>query len=225
MAGITKRSKEINKKIEEGKVYSLKEAIKVLKDMPHPKFNESIELAIDLDVDPKKPEHMVRGTVIFPHGTGKTKRVAVFCKGEQEQIARDAGAEIVGGQELIDKVAKGFMDFDCAIATPDIMRDLARLGKILGPRGLMPSPKAGTLTKDVGQAVKEVKAGKTEFKMDKQSGIRLSCGKISFTEDQLYENLRVIIDAIDQARPTTAKGKFIIKMTLSSTMGPGLLIG
>lgn len=220
----TKRFKEIDKAVDKTKVYYLKDAIKILKELPHPKFDETVELCVDLDIDSKKTEIMVRGTVILPHGTGKTKRVAVFCKGEQEQIARNAGADIVGGEDLIEKVAQGNIDFDSAIATPDIMKSLSRLGKVLGPRGLMPSPKTGTLTNDVAQAIKEVKKGKIEFKMDKQSGIRVGCGKISFSQDNLEENFRAVIDAILQVRPPAVKGKYIKKISVSSTMGPGLTV-
>lgn len=220
----SKRLKEIEKIVDKSKVYSVKDAIKILKEVPHPKFDETLELSVDLDVDPKKTELMVRGTVILPHGTGRTKKVAVFCKGEQEQMARNAGADIVGGDDLIEKVVQGYMDFDCVIATPDIMKNLSRLGKVLGPRGLMPSPKTGTLTNDVAQAIKEVKKGKIEFKMDKQGGIRVGCGKISFSPEQLEDNVKVLTEAITQSRPASAKGKFIKRISMSSTMGPGLTI-
>ena len=165
---------------------------------------------------------MVRGTVILPHGTGKKVRVAVFCKGEHERIARDAKAEFVGGQELIDRVTGGFLDFDCVIATPDMMKDLSKLGKILGPRGLMPSPKTGTVTTDIARAIEEVRKGKVEFRVDKQRGLHLSVGKISFPEDAIAENASIVINAINDAKPNTVKGKFVNSLFISSTMNPGL---
>ncbi len=217
----SKRYKEAAKLIEEKKVYNLKEAVSLLKKMPLPKFDSSVDLHFHLNIDPKKPEEMVRGTVVLPHGLGKVVRVAVFCKGEAEKQAKEAGAEIVGGEDLINKVAAGFMDFDCAIATPDIMKDLSRLGKVLGPRGLMPSPKTGTLTTDVAKAVQEVKKGKVEFKADKQCGIHLSVGKLSFEENKIVENASKVIEAISAARPATVKGVFIKSISLSSSMSPG----
>lgn len=218
----SKRYKVSQKQTEETKSYSLKEAISLLKKMLPPKFDGSMDLHFYLNTDPKKSDQMVRGTVILPHGTGKKVRVAVFCKGEYERIAKDAQADYVGSNELIDKIASGFLDFDCIIATPDMMRDLSKLGKVLGPRGLMPSPKTGTVTTDIAKAVDEVKKGKVEFRMDKQSGIHLSVGRLSFSEDKLYENALRIIDAANEAKPASVKGKFIKSLFISSTMNPGL---
>ena len=207
---------------DEDKQYALKEAIGVLKKMPPPKFDSSVELHFKLNVDPKKADQMVRGTVGLPHGTGKKVRVAVFCKGEHERIAREAQADIVGGLELIEKVTGGFLDFDCAIATPDMMKDLSRLGKILGPRGLMPSPKTGTVTNDIAKAIEDVKKGKVEFRVDKQGGMHLAVGKVSFAEDKILENATKVIDAITEAKPASVKGKFVDSLYISATMCPGL---
>ncbi len=218
----SKRYKESEKLCDEAKAYTLKEAIALLKKMPPAKFDGSIDLHFFLNIDPKKSEQMVRGTVVLPYGTGKKVRVAVFCKGEHEKVARDAQADYVGSSDLIDKVAGGFLDFDCAIATPEMMKDLSKLGKILGPRGLMPSPKTGTVTVDIARAIDEVKKGKVEFRMDKQSGMHLSVGKFSFSEDKLSENALRVIDAVNEARPASVKGKFIKSLFISSTMNPGL---
>lgn len=218
----SKRHRESEKLLDRTKVYSLKEAVSTLKKMPQPKFDGTMDLHFFLNIDPKKSDQMVRGTVILPHGTGKSVRVAVFCKGEYERISLDAHADYVGGSELIDKVAGGFLDFDCAIATPDMMKDLSKLGKILGPRGLMPSPKTGTVTTDIVKAIEDIKKGKVEFRADKQGGIHLSVGKISFSEDKIYENASSVIDALNEARPHSVKGKFIKSLFISSTMNPGL---
>lgn len=221
------RSKRYNaseKQIDRAKTYQLKEAIAILKKMPLPKFDGSMDLHFLLNVDPKKSDQMVRGTVVLPAGTGKKVRVAVFCKGEHERLARDAQADYLGGNELIDKVAAGFLDFDCAIATPEMMKDLSKLGKILGPRGLMPSPKTGTVTNDIVKAIEDVRKGKIEFRVDKQCGMHLSIGKISFSEDKLYENYSVIIEALNEAKPASIKGKFIKSLFISSSMNPGLRI-
>ncbi|MFC1805265.1 50S ribosomal protein L1 [Candidatus Omnitrophota bacterium] len=221
----SKRSKryiEAQKQVEPDKIYPLKEAISTLKKMPQPKFDNSVELHFYLNVDPKKSDQMVRGTVVLPHGTGKKVRVAVFCKGEHEKAAREAEADHVGGSDLIEKVSKGFMDFDCAIATPDMMKELSRLGKVLGPRGLMPSPKTGTVTNDIAKAIEDVKRGKVEFRVDKQKGIHLSVGKIAFGEDKLYENASRVIDALQEAKPATVKGKFVRSSYIAATMSPGL---
>lgn len=221
----SKRYKESKKQVTQVQEYQLKEAISLLRKMSPPKFDASVDLHFNLSVDPKKSDQMVRGTVLLPHGTGKKIRVAVFCKGESERLALDAGADYIGSNDLIDKVTGGFLDFDCAIATPEMMKDLARLGKILGPRGLMPSPKTGTVTNDIVKAVQDVKKGKVEFRVDKQGGVHLSVGKTSFDEDKLYVNAARVIEALNEARPASVKGKFVKTLFISSTMNPGLRIG
>lgn len=218
----SKRVKSFENLVDKSKKYSLKEAISILKKAPKTKFDESVDLAIKLDIDPKQSDQMVRGTIVLPHGTGKTKRVAVFCKGEAQHRAKEAGADQVGAEDLIEKVSKGFMDFDVAVATPEMMRELSKLGKILGPRGLMPNPKAGTVTEDVAKAVKEVKGGKIEFKMDKISNINIAVGKISFDENAIYDNAFILIEAVQHARPATLKGNYIRSIAISTTMGPGV---
>ncbi|MBU3958454.1 MAG: 50S ribosomal protein L1 [Candidatus Omnitrophica bacterium] len=218
----SKRYKESSKEIDAAKTYQLKEAISILKKMSMPHFDTSVDLHFRLNVDPKKSDQMVRGTVLLPHGTGKKIKVAVFCKGEQEQVAKGANADYVGSDDLISKVAGGFLDFDCAIATPEMMRDLSRLGKILGPRGLMPSPKTGTVTTDIAKAIEDVRKGKVEFRVDKQSGIHMSIGKISFDENKLYENAFSVIEALNEVRPASIKGKFVMSLFIASTMNPAL---
>lgn len=218
----SKRYKESSKQIDKTKTYSLKEAIALLKKTAPPKFDGSMDLHFSLSIDPKKSDQMVRGTVVLPHGTGKKIRVAVFCKGEHERIAREAQADFVGSNDLIDKVSGGFLDFDCAIATPEMMKDLSRLGKILGPRGLMPSPKIGTVTTDLTKAIQDVRKGKVEFRVDKQGGVHLCVGKVSFDENKLYENASRVIDALNEAKPASVKGKFVKSLFISSTMNPGL---
>jgi len=220
----SKRYKEALKQVEADKVYQLKEAIALLKKLPKPKFDSSVDLHFNLSVDTKKSDQMVRGTVVLPHGTGKKIRVAVFCKGEHERQAREAKADFVGGMELIDKVAAGFLDFDCSIATPDMMKDLSKLGKVLGPRGLMPSPKTGTVTNDIVKAIEDVRKGKVEFRVDKQGGIHLSVGKISFSEEQLNDNASKVIEAINEAKPASVKGRFIKSSSITVSMNPGLRI-
>ncbi|HAJ57397.1 MAG TPA: 50S ribosomal protein L1 [Candidatus Omnitrophica bacterium] len=220
----SKRYRESVKAVDKSKTYGLKEAISILKASPKTKFDESLELAFNLGIDTKKSDHMVRGTVILPHGTGKKIRVAVFCRGEAEKQAFDSGADFVGAQELIDKVAGGWMDFDCVVATPDMMKDLSKLGKVLGPRGLMPSPKTGTVTQNVAQAVKDLKAGKVEFKADKQGGVHVGVGKLSFGEEHLFENATILIESLKGTRPASLKGDFIKSIYISSSMGPGLKV-
>jgi large subunit ribosomal protein L1 len=218
----SKRYKESVKQVEQDKLYQLKEAIILLKKLPKPKFDGSVDLHFNLSVDTKKSDQMVRGTVVLPHGTGKKVRVAVFCKGEHERQAREAKADYVGGTELIDKVGAGFLDFDCAIATPEMMKDLSKLGKVLGPRGLMPSPKTGTVTNDISKAIEDVRKGKVEFRVDKQGGMHLSVGKISFSEEQLNDNASKVIEAVNESRPASVKGKFVKGLSIAASMNPGL---
>lgn len=220
----SKRYKESEKQVEKIKNYQLKDAIAALKKMNPPKFDGSVDLHFNLNIDSKKSDQMVRGTVVLPHGTGKKVRVAVFCKGEHEKIAREANADYVGEKELIDKVAAGFLDFDCAIATPEMMKDLSKLGKVLGPRGLMPSPKTGTVTNDIQKAIDDVRKGKVEFRVDKQGGIHLSVGKVSFDEGKLYDNASKVVEAINESKPASVKGRFISSFSIASSMNPGLNI-
>lgn len=220
----SKRFEAGAKLVDSSKTYLLKDAIAVLKSVPKTKFDESLEVSFHLCVDTKKSDHMVRGTVVLPHGTGKKIRVAAFCKGDAEKQAKEAGADYIGAQELIDKVAGGWMDFDSVVATPDMMRDLSKLGKVLGPKGLMPSPKTGTVTPNVGQAIRDLKAGKVEFKVDKQGGIHVAVGKLSFNDGQLYENALALIETVKNAKPASVKGEFVRSIALSTTMGPGLQV-
>jgi len=222
MKSHSKRFRESLKQVDKEKLYTLKEAIAALKKMSPVKFDSSVDLHFHLMVDIKKSDQMVRGTVILPHGTGKKVRVAVFCKGEHDRQARTAGADYVGGTELIDKVAGGFLDFDCAIATPEMMKDLSKLGKVLGPRGLMPSPKTGTVTNDILKAIEDVKKGKVEFRVDKQAGVHLAIGKLSFSEEKLYDNAFRVMEALSDAKPSSVKGKFIRSLSIASSMSPGL---
>lgn len=222
---LTKRAKAVQPMVDKNKTYGLKEAIAILKKAPKLKFDETVDIAIKLNVDPKQGQSAsIRGTVSLPHGTGKTVKVVVFCKGEEEKKAKAAGADYVGAEELIAKVQGGWADFDVAIATPDMMRDMAKLGKVLGPRGLMPNPKSGTVTNDTARAVKEVKAGKIEFKMDKQAGIHAPLGKLSFTESALYENAVALIDAIMTTTPQggSPTAGHVKTLFISTTMGPGI---
>lgn len=220
MVYVSKRKKEFEKVADRNKVVSLDEAMAAIDKFPKVKFDETVELHFHLNIDLKATEQSVRGTVVLPHGTGKTVRIAVFCKGEQAQKARDLGVECVGGDDLIDKVSKGFMDFDCVVATPDMMKDLSKLGRVLGPRGLMPSPKAGTVTMDVAKAIQDVRAGKVEFKSDKQGGIHVGIGKRSFAKDKLVANAQHLIEAIDHAKPAAVKGSFIKSLFVATSMGP-----
>ena len=224
MTKLSKRMKQTEGLIDREAAYPLEEIMVHLAKFPKTKFNETVELHFHLNIDAKSSDQSVRGTVALPHGTGKTVRIAVFCKGDSVQKAKDLGADYVGAEDLIDKISKGFLDFDCVIAAPDMMRDLSKLGKILGPRGLMPSPKAGTVTTDIERAIKEVKAGKIEFKSDKQSGIHVGIGKRSFTKEQLQQNAQNVIDAVNQSKPVTVKGNLVKSIFVSTTMGPGLKV-
>lgn len=224
MVYVTKRTKELKKIVDSEKVYTLDEALDQIGKFPKAKFDETVELHLHLGINPKSSDQMVRGTVALPNGTGKSVRIACFCKGEAEKIAKDAGADFVGAEELIEKVSKGFLDFDVVVATPDMMREISKLGRVLGPRGLMPTPKAGTVTPDVAKAITEVKAGKIEFKADKQAGVHVGFGKRSFNKQQLLENVNEEIHAINAARPKSLKGNYIKKASLSTTMGAGIKV-
>src|SRR5689334_22996532 len=202
--------------------YSIEEAVPLVQKVKFAKFDETVELSLRLGVDPKHADQMVRGTVVLPHGLGKSKRVLAIAGGEKQKEAQAAGADVVGGEELVEKIQGGFMDFDAVVATPDMMRAVGRLGKVLGPRGLMPNPKTGTVTTDVAKAVAEVKAGKVEFRTDKTALIHVPVGKISFTADKLVENATTVISSVLKAKPAAAKGKYVKGVYLSSTMGPGV---
>jgi large subunit ribosomal protein L1 len=211
-------------KIEQGKQYSLEEAVKKVKESAFVKFDETVDLALNLGVDPKKSEQMVRGTVVLPYGTGKSVRVLVFAKGEKEKEARDAGADFAGAEDMVEKITKGWLDFDKVVATPDVMGVVGKLGKILGPRGLMPNPKLGTVTFDVGKAVKEIKAGKVEYRAEKAGVVHVPIGKVSFDPKKLVDNARVIIESVIKAKPATSKGKYLKRIHISSTMGPSVKV-
>lgn len=224
MLKVSKRVKESYAAVDRKATYSLEEAIETIEKFAKVKFDESVEIHFLLDINPKSSDQIVRGTVVLPNGTGKKIRVAAFCKGELESVAKEAGADVVGADDLVEKISKGFLDFDVVVASPDMMKDISKLGKVLGPRGLMPSPKAGTVTTDIAKAVKDVKAGKIEFKSDKQAGIHVAIGKRSFTKDQLVENAKCLIDAINHAKPATVKHTLIKKTSLATSMGLGLRI-
>jgi large subunit ribosomal protein L1 len=224
MAKRGKRLQEAMKLIEPGKYYTPEEAIALVKKCATAKFNETVEVAMKLGVDPRHADQQVRGTVVLPHGTGREVRVLVFAKGEKAQEARDAGADFVGDEDLAAKIQGGWTDFDVAIATPDMMGVVGKLGRILGPRGLMPNPKTGTVTFDVAKAVHDSKAGKVEFRVNKEAGMHVPIGKVSFTDEQLMENLKTLMDAIIKAKPAAARGTYLRKLSLSSTMGPGLRV-
>ncbi len=217
----SKRYKKALTLVDSQKVYALKDAVQVIAKFPKAKFNESVELAFRLGVDPKQSDQMVRGTVPLPHGSGKTVRVVVFAKpGNAADAAKSAGAEFVGYDELIKKCQEGWSDFDVAVATPEAMGEVRKLGKVLGPRGLMPNPKTGTVTDDTAKAVKEVKAGRVEFKIDKAGNIHVAVGKASFTPQQLAENAHAVIDAVQKAKPSSVRGVYLVSCTLSATMSP-----
>jgi large subunit ribosomal protein L1 len=204
--------------------YPLTEAMPVLKKSAFAKFDETVEVAVRLGVDPKHADQMVRGTVVLPHGLGKTKRVIVIASGENVRLAREAGADEVGGDDIVQKIQGGWLDFEAVIATPDMMRSVGKLGKVLGPRGLMPNPKTGTVTMDVARAVQEVKAGKVEFRVDKTGIIHCAIGKVSFDSTKLAENAQALISSVVKAKPATAKGRYVKSIVISSTMGPGIPI-
>lgn len=211
-------------KIDRNKKYSLEEGIAKIKEISFAKFDETVELTVWLGVDPRKADQLVRGTVVLPHGLGKTKRVLVITQGEKVKEAEEAGADFVGGEDVVDRIKGGWLDFDAVIATPDVMRMVGQLGKILGPRGLMPNPKTGTVTFDVKTAVQETKAGKVEYRVDKTGVIHVPIGKVSFETDKLHENARVLLEAIARAKPATAKGRYMKRVWLSATMTPSVTV-
>lgn len=220
-----KKFEEAAKALDRAKLYASAEAVSLVKQLARRKFDETVDLAIRLGVDPRKADQMVRGTVALPHGTGKSVRVAVFAAGEAAEEARQAGADVIGAQDLAQRIEKeGFLDFDAAVATPDLMPVVGKLGRVLGPRGLMPNPKAGTVTTDVGKAVREIKAGKLEYRVDKGGNIHVPIGKVSFDEQALLANYHAVLDEVLRAKPAAAKGKYIRGITISSTMGPGIKI-
>lgn len=220
----SKRTREIAKGLDALKAYSVKEAIDILKNCPVVKFDQSVDVSLKIGVDPRRSDQHVRGTVSLPNGTGKTLRIIVFARGDKVKEALAAGADHAGNDELFEKVNAGWTDFDAVIATPDMMRDVGKLGKVLGPRGMMPTPKTGTVTTDVTKAVQELKAGKIEFKLDRHGVINVAVGKLSFAADLLVENIQAFLIAVQRAKPATAKGHYLKLMHLSSTMGPGLKI-
>jgi large subunit ribosomal protein L1 len=224
MAKHSKRFTSVSKKVDADKQYTLEDAVNLVKTNATAKFDESVDIAIRLGVDPRKADQLVRGTVSLPHGIGKTVRVLVVARDAKQQEARDAGADVVGFEDVLDRIKGGWTDVDVVIATPDVMGELGKLGKILGPRGLMPNPKSGTVTMDVGTAVQEVKAGKIEYRVDKTGIVHASVGKASFDSSKLVDNINTFMGSIVRAKPQTSKGKYVRGITLSSTMGPGVPI-
>jgi large subunit ribosomal protein L1 len=224
MAKRSKRMRAINEKVESGKFYPVDEAFELIKQLSSVKFKESVEAAVNLGVDPRKSDQMVRGATVLPHGTGKEVRVAVFAQGTAAEAATEAGADVVGMEDLAERVKNGFLDFDVAIASPDAMRVVGQLGKILGPRGLMPNPKVGTVTQDVVGAIRNAKAGQVRYRTDRGGIVHCGIGKVSFEVAALRENLQALLTDLNRAKPSTSKGIYIRKVTVSSTMGPGLAI-
>jgi large subunit ribosomal protein L1 len=212
------------KQIPVDRQYTIEEAIPLVQKVKYAKFDETVELSLRLGVDPKHADQMVRGTVVLPHGLGKSKRVLAIANAEKQKEAQEAGADIVGGEEMVEKIQGGFLDFDAVVATPDMMRAVGKLGKVLGPRGLMPNPKTGTVTAEIAKAVREIKAGKVEFRVDKTGIIHAPVGKMSFASDSLVANTHALVESIVKAKPSAAKGKYLRSVTLSSTMGPGVRI-
>ena len=206
------------------RTYTIEDAIPLVQKVKFAKFDETVDMSLRLGVDPKHADQMVRGTVVLPHGLGKSKRVLAIAGGEKQKEASDAGADLVGGEEMVDKIQGGFMDFDAVVATPDMMRAVGKLGKVLGPKGLMPNPKTGTVSVDIGKAVRDIKAGKVEFRVDKTGIIHAPVGKTSFASDSLVANAHALVESIVKAKPPAAKGKYLKSVTLSSTMGPGVRI-
>jgi large subunit ribosomal protein L1 len=219
-----KKYLEAVKDLDRGVLFSPRDAVSWVKENHYVKFDESVDISINLGVDPRKADQIVRGTVVLPHGTGKVPRVLVFAQGEKATEAKDAGADYIGGEDMVEKISKGWLDFEACIATPDMMKNVGKIGKILGPRKLMPSPKSGTVTFDVGKAVKEARGGRLEYRTDKNGVVHTTIGRISFDLNKLLENFSVLKDAIVRARPASSKGRYIKSIYISSTMGPGIKI-
>jgi large subunit ribosomal protein L1 len=224
MGTMGKKYRDAKNKIDRTKRYTLEEALQLLPQTSYARFDEAIDVAIRLGVDIKKSEQMVRGTVILPHGTGKKVKILVFAQGEKEKEAREAGSDFVGGEDLVEKILQGWLEFDKAIATPDMMKVVSKLGKVLGPRGLMPNPKVGTVTFEVGKAVQDLKSGKVEFKADKAGNLHISVGKVSFGQEKLRENILTLLDAVIKAKPASSKGTYVKGLAISTTMGPGIKV-
>ena len=218
----SKKYREASEKIDRNNLYTANEAIALVKSMPEYKFDQTVEAVLRLNVDPRKADQLVRGSVNLPHGTGKTAKVLVFARGPKATEALEAGADIVGDDDLVQKVADGFLDFDSVVATPDMMGKVGRLGRVLGPRGLMPNPKTGTVTMDVTKAIKDIKGGKVDFRVDKNGNLSFLIGKLSFTEQALDENFKAVADEIKRLKPSTVKGRYVTKATITSTMNPGV---
>lgn len=224
MGTMGKKYRDAKNKIDRTKRYTLEEALQLLPQTSYARFDEAIDVAIRLGVDIKKSEQMVRGTVILPHGTGKKVKILVFAQGEKEKEAREAGSDFVGGEDLVEKILQGWLEFDKAIATPDMMKVVSKLGKVLGPRGLMPNPKVGTVTFEVGKAVQDLKSGKVEFKADKAGNLHIAVGKVSFGQEKLRENILTLLDAVIKAKPASSKGTYVKGLAISTTMGPGIKV-
>lgn len=222
MAKLTKKQKAAAAIVDSHKLYDLDEAVKLVKEAASAKFDETVEVAFNLNINPKYADQQLRGATVLPAGTGKTKKVLVFAKDHKEDEAKAAGADYVGGKELADKIMQGWMDFDVVVATPDMMAVVGRLGRVLGPKGLMPNPKVGTVTMDVAKAVNEIKGGKVQYRTDKAGNVQIIIGKVSFDEDKLKQNLLAIFNTIQKARPASVKGNYMKSLTISSTMGPGI---
>lgn len=222
MAKFGKKYVEAAKKVDRTKAYTVAEAVKLAKETNTAKFDASVEVSFRLNVDPRHADQQIRGAIVLPHGTGKSQKVCVITQGPKEQEAKDAGADFVGGKELLDQISKGWFDFDVIVATPNMMGELGKLGRVLGPKGLMPNPKTGTVTMDVAKAVEDIKKGKVEYRVDKEGNINVLIGKVSFDEEKLAENFKTIYNAIAKARPTAVKGAYIKNLVISTTMGPGI---
>lgn len=224
MAKLTKNKKRIMELVDPEKIYSIEEAVKLMKETSYANFDETVEVSYHLNVDPRHADQQIRGAMVLPNGTGRTQKVLVIAEGEQAEEAKEAGADYVGTQEYFEKIEQGWFDFDVIVATPNMMGQLGRLGRVLGPKGLMPNPKTGTVTMEVGRAVEEIKKGKIEYRVDKQSNLHAIIGKVSFEDDKLIENFNALHDVIMQARPAAVKGRYVRNLAISSTMGPGIKV-